>query len=308
MLSLLSSAAKPFFDLTFKFLINFHLLLIIIFTIFYFVPGAYIDDEHFVENTSVAGAVADKPDFFFSVKDSLKAFYSLDFGMAYHNRNSKVIDIVWKKASYSFRYLSTSILVLFFFSILISFFIVRSKNRRHFLLFFRGLNQIPQLVLIPVVIYFFSYAFSIVPLRFDPNSRSSYCFVIFVLLIKPMGQLIHLMVERWHREKSETYVQFARAKGLSNNRILFVHMFKNIANSFLGYFLTIVLQLLTGNFILESLYSIPGFGLGFMDSVSQRDLPLVVGYLFLFSSLYLTLHFSVQIVFMYLNPKLRESE
>lgn len=305
MFSLLGSVVKPLLDLVFKFVLNFHLLLVIIFSIFYFVPGAYVDDEHIVEQA--AQNLPEKKYFFFSLRDSLIDFYTLDFGVTYHNHNLKVKDLIWSKALFSFHYLGIAVVVLFVMSIFISFLIVKSRRRRSYLAFLRFLNQIPQLVMIPVVIYIFSYLFSVVPLKFDPYNIACVVFVVATLLIKPLGQLIQLTVEKWHVETSEVYVQYARSKGLSRNRVFIVHMFKNIANSFLGYFLTIVLQLLTGNFILESLYSIPGFGLGFMDSVSQRDLPMVIGYLFLFSSLYLTLHFTIQIAFLYLNPRLRDN-
>lgn len=297
---------KAFFDLIFKFILNVHLLLIIIFSIFYFVPGAYIDDEHIVEQATRTVPSSQKY-FFFSLKESLVDFYTLDFGVTLHNKNLKVTELIWSKAVFSFHYLGMTVVFLLVVSVIFSFLIVRSRERRRYLGFLRVVNQIPQLVMIPSSIYLFSYVFSLVPLKFDPYSTACYIFVIATLLIKPLGQLIQLTVEKWHKENSETYVQFARAKGLTRNRVLVIHMFKNIANSFLGYFLTIVLQLLTGNFILESLYSIPGFGLGFMDSVSQRDLPVVIGYLFLFSSLYLTLHFTVQTIYLYINPRLRDS-
>lgn len=294
-------------DLAVKFLLNFHLLLIIIFSIFYFVPGAYLDEELIVESSMGRISVAQKKDFFLSIKDSIIDFYTLDFGMSFQNQNSKVLDLIWKKAKFSFQYLSFTVLILFFVALAASYLIVRFKKKERILFFFKGFNQIPQLVLIPGIIYFFAYLNSFVPLTFDPHSFTSYIFVVSTLVIKPLSQLIHLTVEKWSQESGEVYAQFARAKGLGRNRIILVHTFKNIANSFLGYFLTIVLQLLTGNFILESLYSIPGFGLGFMDSVLQRDLPLVIGYIFLFSSIYLILHFLIQIIFLYVNPRLRES-
>lgn len=301
----MGSFVKPLFDLSIKFIINVHLLLIIVFTIFYFVPGAYFDDEHFVE-TAVSAPAAPK-NFFLSIKKSVGEFYALDFGVTYHNRNSKVTDIIWQKAKFSLPYLGITALVLLIAPVFAAFLIVRIRKADKFHAVFRWINRVPQLVMIPLIIYFFSYVTSLVPLKFDIHEVKCLVFVVFALSLKPISQLIDLTVEKWQKEKTEMYVQFARAKGLSKSRVLIVHMFKNFANSYLGYFLTILLQILTGNFILESLYSIPGFGLGFMDSVTQRDLPLVVGYIFLFSSLFLTLHFLIQLVFLYLNPRLREA-
>lgn len=304
----LTSILKPYADIAFKLAINFHLLLILIFSIFHTVPGAYIDDEHFVEQVKNIAPDKKKMNFFIQLKESIHDFYTLDFGNSFQNRNVRVMDLIKIKAEYSFQYLSWAVIFLFFGAILISFLVMKSKKTYFYLSFFKALNQLPQLVLIPGIVYVFAYMTSLVPLKFDPNNFRCHIFVILALVIKPLSQLVHMTVEKWQKEMMETYVYFARAKGLSRNRVLIVHTFKNVANTFLGYFLTIVLHVLTGNFILESLYSIPGFGLGFMDSVLQRDLPLVIGYIFLFSSLYLTLHFIVQIFFLYLNPRLQEVE
>lgn len=300
---------KPIADLAIKFVLNVHLLLIIIFSIFYYVPGAYIDDELFVEQTQNQISTTTAPVGYFSnVKSSLVKFYTLDFGVTYHNQNAKVLDLVWNKALFSFSYLGYTIVSLFLVAIMGSFLIMRVKRKGRYLSFLSGFNQIPQLVLIPAIIYIFSYLNDFVPLKFDPRNSLSVVFVVATLALKPVTQLMQMTIVKWQKEMDEVYASFAKAKGLGKNRILLVHTFKNVANSFLGYFLTIVLQILTGNFILESLYSVPGFGLGFMDSVLQRDLPLVVGYIFLFSSIYLLLHFLIQIAFIQINPRLRESE
>ena len=284
-----------------------HVLLILVFSIFYFVPGAYIDDEHFVEQSLGSPGSIRSDNLLQRIQESVQKFYSLDFGVSFQNRNAHVLDLILNKAIFSIQYLSFAVAMLFVLSILISFLIVRSKKKRLFVSLFIGVNQIPQLVLIPSLIYLFAYLSSIVPLRFDPHNLICVVFVVGTLALKPLSQLVHMTVEKWEKEASELYAQFARAKGLGRDRILLIHTFKNVGNSFLGYFLTVVLHLLTGNFILESLYSIPGFGLGFMDSVLQRDLPLVIGYIFLFSGIFLTLHFIIQILFLYINPRLRES-
>ncbi len=303
----MTTVLKPIADLAVKFFLNVHLLLILVFSVFYFVPGAYIDDEHFIEQSLGSFDSIQSVNFLNKLMDSMHRIYSLDFGVSYQNRNARVLDLVWNKALFSFQYLGFAVALLFFLAILIAFLIVRSKKKKLFVSIFVGLNQVPQLVLIPSIIYIFAYINNIVPLKFDAHNFVSVIFVIFTVALKPLSQLIHLTVEKWQNETSEFYAQFAKGKGLGRDRILLVHTFKNVGNSFLGYFLTVVLHLLTGNFILESLYSIPGFGLGFMDSVLQRDLPLVIGYIFLFSGIYLTLHFVIQILFLYINPRLREA-
>lgn len=72
------------------------------------------------------------------------------------------------------------------------------------------------------------------------------------------------------------YVRTARAKGLSRNRIMFVHVFKNALTPLLTVGGPLAAGLITGSFFVESIFRIPGIGFYFVTAIGQRDYPMIM--------------------------------
>jgi ABC-type dipeptide/oligopeptide/nickel transport system permease component len=72
------------------------------------------------------------------------------------------------------------------------------------------------------------------------------------------------------------YVRTARAKGLNQLRVTFVHVFKNALTPVLTVGGPMLAGLITGSFFVESLFRIPGVGTFFVSGVANRDYPLIM--------------------------------
>lgn len=72
------------------------------------------------------------------------------------------------------------------------------------------------------------------------------------------------------------YVRTARAKGLSRQRIMFVHVFKNALTPVLTVGGPLAAGLIVGSFFVESLFRIPGIGFYFVSAIGQRDYPMIM--------------------------------
>ncbi len=92
-------------------------------------------------------------------------------------------------------------------------------------------------------------------------------------------------------EMNSDYVKFAQAKGLSNNRIMFVHVLRNAVVPLVRTFPSAILFALTGSYFIENLYSIPGLGQTLIKAVGKQDnnvvLALVIIYAFISTVSYL---------------------
>lgn len=106
---------------------------------------------------------------------------------------------------------------------------------------------------------------------------------------------------------NQDYVLAARAKGLSEPQIVRKHIMRNA-------FIPIITQLpmsvafaLTGSFFIEKVYSIPGFGRYFTESVQSRDLSIVLGQTVLMAALYVGVVFLVDILYTLVDPRIRVS-
>ena len=101
------------------------------------------------------------------------------------------------------------------------------------------------------------------------------------------------------------FVKFARAKGLSPARVIFVHVLKNImipVVTVLGLELgsTIAFAVVT-----ESVFAWPGMGKLIIDSINVLDRPVIVAYLMMIVLLFVTINLVVDILYMLLDPRVR---
>ncbi len=104
------------------------------------------------------------------------------------------------------------------------------------------------------------------------------------------------------------YVKFARAKGLTARRVVFVHVFKNILIP-----LTTVTGLEIGNLIAfsvvtETVFAWPGMGKLIIDSINNLDRPVIVAYLLVTVSMFVFINLAVDILYSLLDPRVRLSE
>lgn len=106
----------------------------------------------------------------------------------------------------------------------------------------------------------------------------------------------------------QDYVKFARAKGLSNARIVGVHVLKNI----LIPIVTVVgLQfgsVIAFSIVTESIYAWPGMGKLIIDSIQLLDRPVIVAYLLVIVTLFILINLVVDLVYGVLDPRVRLSE
>ncbi len=100
------------------------------------------------------------------------------------------------------------------------------------------------------------------------------------------------------------YVRTARAKGMSERRVVFHHALKN---AFIPVLTVIGLQfgaLLGGAVLTESVFGWPGLGLLLLDSISARDYPTVQGVALVFATIFILLNVLVDILYAYLDPRI----
>lgn len=108
-------------------------------------------------------------------------------------------------------------------------------------------------------------------------------------------------------EMNQAYITTARAKGLGEARIIFSHAFRNLLVPILSYLGPLTASILTGSFIVEKIYGIPGLGYWFVTSVSNRDYPLIMGVTIFYCTLLMMATFLVDMLSLYLDPRIRAS-
>ena len=101
------------------------------------------------------------------------------------------------------------------------------------------------------------------------------------------------------------FIRTARAKGASETRIIFRHALRGGLAPVVSFLGPAIAGILTGSFIIETIFQIPGLGREFVNSATNRDYTLVVGLVILYATLIVLMNLVVDVVQVWLNPRLR---
>jgi len=164
--------------------------------------------------------------------------------------------------------------------------------------------SVPNFWLGPVLILLFSVYIGILPIA-GGGSLSS-----IILPSITLGAALAAMLSRMTRasmieEIKSEYITTARAKGISERKIIFKHAFKNALNPIITIVGLQVGALLAGTVITEKIFSWPGIGSLLMDSIGRRDYPVVEGCILLISFSYVIINMSVDLLYRFFDPRVK---
>jgi peptide/nickel transport system permease protein len=103
------------------------------------------------------------------------------------------------------------------------------------------------------------------------------------------------------------FVKLARIKGLPERQVIWKHAFKNAALPIVTFAALLFVALLNGSIITETVFSWPGLGLLVIEAVDSRDYPIVQAVVLCLSAMYIGVNLVVDVLYAYLNPKIRYS-
>jgi oligopeptide transport system permease protein len=103
----------------------------------------------------------------------------------------------------------------------------------------------------------------------------------------------------------QDYIRTARAKGASETRVIFKHALRGGLLPVVAFLGPAIAGIMTGSFVIETIFQIPGLGREFVNSAFNRDYNLVLGTVLLYAILIIVLNLVVDVVQVWLNPKLK---
>lgn len=119
------------------------------------------------------------------------------------------------------------------------------------------------------------------------------------------GRVARLMREGMTQSLQSEYIRTARAKGASELRVLLRHAFPTAVMPVVSYSGPMLADLLTGSFVVENIFQIPGIGVFMVNSSLSRDYTMVVGLVLLYAILLLVLNLLVDLAYGLLDPRVR---
>jgi len=105
-------------------------------------------------------------------------------------------------------------------------------------------------------------------------------------------------------ELQADYVRTARAKGISERAVMTRHVLPNALLPVVSYLGPATAAAMTGSFVIEKVFSIPGLGMHFVDAVLGKDLPMIMGVVLVYSSLLVLLNLAVDVMYAWIDPRI----
>jgi len=103
----------------------------------------------------------------------------------------------------------------------------------------------------------------------------------------------------------QDYVRTARAKGVAERRVIFIHMLKNALIPVVTILGPALAGLVTGSFIIETMFAFPGIGREYVQAIGNRDYSMILGSTLLYGGLIALANLSVDIIYGFLDPRIR---
>ncbi|WP_075883020.1 ABC transporter permease [Candidatus Protochlamydia sp. W-9] len=181
----------------------------------------------------------------------------------------------------------------------------KNKWQDFFILILTAIGtSIPSFILATFLQYIFAIKWGVLPLAQWGNFNQSILPSLSLALL-PMAFIARLTRASLIEILKTDYIKAAQAKGLPYYKILYSHALRNALLPVISYLGQLLANILVGSFIIEKIFSIPGLGGWFVNSVLSRDYPVIMGLTLFYSTLLLLSVFIVDIIYSLLDPRIQ---
>lgn len=163
---------------------------------------------------------------------------------------------------------------------------------------------VPALVMAPVLVMILGIEWRLLPVA-QWISPWHIILPVAALGLFFSGRIARLMREGMLNTMKSEYITTARAKGLSENAVLLKHGFRLAVLPVVSYAGPLLADLLTGAFVIEAIFQIPGLGTHFVNSSLNQDYTMTVGLALLYAALLVVMNLLVDFLYTLLDPRVK---
>ncbi|MEO6667207.1 MAG: ABC transporter permease [Nitrospiria bacterium] len=161
---------------------------------------------------------------------------------------------------------------------------------------------VPNFVLGALLVLLFSHRWHLLPPALWEGPRSV-ILPALTLGLGPAAYIARLTRSSLLDTARHDYLRTAQAKGLSDRAVLFVHQLPNALMPVVTIVGPLAAALVTGSFVVEYLFAIPGMGRFFITAVTNRDYPLIMGVTLVYAAWLVVANFAVDLAYAWLDPR-----
>lgn len=164
--------------------------------------------------------------------------------------------------------------------------------------------SLPSFLMAPIFILIFSYWLNLLPVALW-DGPATYIMPMVILGIRPAAQIARLTRASVLEVIHSDYIRTARAKGLDSKTVLFKHVLRNSLIPVLSLSGPLAAAILTGSFVIEQIFAIPGIAKHLVLSVTNRDYPLILGTTLLFSVMLVVANLITDLLMAVIDPRVK---
>lgn len=238
-----------------------------------------------------------------------------DFGRSYLGARPKVSEILAKAFPMTLKIAMLAILLASGVGILLGTLagVYRNKAPDRAVLTLSTLGvTLPNFVLAPVLVLVFALKMDVLPQTWEVHLRAPQFYYLLlpvcILAARPMATLTRLTRASVVDTLQQEFVRLAVAKGVPPLRLVFRHVLRNALLPVITAIGTSFGFLLTGSFIVERAFLIPGLGNEAIEAIQKRDTPIIQATVLLAGALFILINLIVDLILPLIDPRIREAQ
>ncbi|WP_264741003.1 ABC transporter permease [Cytobacillus firmus] len=237
----------------------------------------------------------------------LKSVVTFDFGPSIKKSSQTVNEMLGRGFPVSFELGIVTLIVAVFSGIALG--IIAALRHNGFIDYLAmtiavlGIS-VPNFVLATLLIQQLAVNLAILPVA-TWSSPKHMILPTLALATGPMAIIARLTRSSMLEVLTQDYIKTAKAKGLSPVKIVFKHALRNALLPVVTVLGSLAASILTGTFVIEKIFAIPGMGKYFVESINTRDYPVIMGTTVFYSSILIIMLFLVDIAYGVLDPRIK---
>lgn len=230
-----------------------------------------------------------------------------DFGPSFKYDGQEVTDIIKRSLPYSLILGAEAILIALAFGVLLGVIAAIRHNKfadyTAMVIAVLGIS-VPSFIMATILQYIFAIKLQALPIaRFESFAHT--ILPAIALATTPLAFIARLMRSSMLEVMSADYIKTAKSKGLSGRVVTYRHALRNAMLPVVSYLGPLVVSVLTGSFVIEKIFGIPGLGNEFVVSVTNRDYTVIMGTTVFFSVLLLVSILVVDLIYGLIDPRIK---
>jgi len=281
----------------------------ITFFVMHAVPGGPFLSEKAISEKAQAALEAkyglDKPlheQYFTYLKDIVTKF---DFGPSLKQRGRDVIDIIADGMKVSAKLGIIAALIALVIGIVLGSIAALRRNRiidKVIMVITTAFVSMPSFIMGSLLLLVFAVRLRLLPA--NGASSGGLILPIITLSLSPMAYITRLTRSSMLDVLGQDYIRTAKAKGVPAWKVIFGHALKNSLIPVITYFGPMLAYIVTGSLVVEQIFAVPGIGRAFVNCITSRDYPLLMGTTIVLATLIVIMNLVSDILYKVVDPRI----